>query len=150
MFLEQSEFNPEAVPIHGIMKNGNLDKISEQEAMRMLVEYLGINVIVGHNINFDISIINKTLKHHSCDKLLNKSLDTVNLYKRLKGVEFRVESSLSLDLLSDEFNIPKSDRHNAAGDALITAILFMKITSRLKKRDVETLDELLRARRTLI
>jgi DNA polymerase-3 subunit epsilon len=36
-------------------------------------------------------------------------------------------------VLSKEFNIPKHDRHTAAGDAFITALLFLKIVSKLKK-----------------
>lgn len=150
LFLNQSEFNPEAVPIHGILKNGNTQKVTEQYAMKKLVEYLGNNIIVGHSIIFDISIINETLKKYVNDRLQNKYLDTVNLYKRLKGGDFKFGDSTSLDVLSDEFNIPKSDRHNAAGDAFITAILFLKITARLKHRGVETLGDLLKPKNPFI
>jgi len=149
LFLDQTEFNPEAAPIHGILKNGNIEKVSEQDAMKKLVKYIDDHIIVGHSIIFDISIINETLSRYVGDKLLNKSLDTVNLYKRLKGADYKSGSSTSLDVLSDEFNIPKSDRHNAAGDALITAILFMKIVSRLKQRGIDSLEDLLRSKKTL-
>ncbi|MCB0750294.1 MAG: 3'-5' exonuclease [Ignavibacteriae bacterium] len=150
LFLEQSEFSSEAVLIHGILKNGNLEKISEQEAMKKLVRYIDNKIIVGHSITFDIAIINETLKKYVDDKLQNKYLDTVNLYKRLKGGDYKASNPTSLDILSDEFNIPKSDRHNAAGDAMITAILFLKIVSRLKQRGVDTLEDLLKVKRTLI
>ncbi|MCB0750278.1 MAG: 3'-5' exonuclease, partial [Ignavibacteriae bacterium] len=85
IFLNQSEFNPEAAPIHGILKNGKTEKISEQDAMRKLVEFINSDIIVGHSIVFDIAIINETIKKYVNDKLLNKSLDTVLLYKRFKG-----------------------------------------------------------------
>ncbi|MCB0746334.1 MAG: 3'-5' exonuclease [Ignavibacteriales bacterium] len=150
LFLEQSEFSSEAVLIHGILKNGNLEKISEQEAMKKLVRYIDNKIIVGHSITFDIAIINETLKKYVDDKLQNKYLDTVNLYKRLKGGDYKDSNPTSLDILSDEFNIPKSDRHNAAGDAMITAILFLKIVSRLKQRGVNTLEDLFKVKRTLI
>ena len=150
LFLEQSEFSSEAVLIHGILKNGNLEKISEQEAMKKLVGYIDNKIIVGHSITFDIAIINETLKKYVDDKLQNKYLDTVNLYKRLKGGDYKDSNPTSLDILSDEFNIPKSDRHNAAGDAMITAILFLKIVSRLKQRGVNTLEDLFKVKRTLI
>lgn len=150
LFLDQSEYNPDAAPIHGILKNGTIEKVSEQDAMRKLVKYIDNHIIIGHSIFFDISIINETLSRYVGEKLQNKSLDTVGLYKRLKGADYKSNSSTSLDILSDEFNIPKSDRHNAAGDALITAILFMKIVSRLKQRGVDTLEDLLRTRKTLL
>lgn len=150
LFIEQSEFSSEAVLIHGILKNGNLEKISEEEAMKTLVKFIGNKIIVGHSIIFDISIINKTLKKYVDDKLQNKYLDTVNLYKRLKGGDYKDGSPTSLDVLSEQFKIPKSDRHNAAGDAMITAILFLKIISRLKQRGVNTLGDLIKVKRTLI
>ncbi len=150
LFIDQSEFNPENVPIHGILKNGNNIKVSEQEALKKLVEYLEDYIIVGHSIVFDISIINQTLKRYNCGKLLNKSLDTINLYQRLKGADYKFGDSTSLDKLSDEFKISQSDRHNAAGDALITGILFLKIVTRLKQRGVNTLNDLLRVKKTLL
>ena len=150
IFIEQSVHNPEAVPIHGIRKNGTVKKESEQEAMRKIVNYIRDNIIVGHSIVFDIDIVNETLKKYVGDKLRNKTIDTVNLYKRYKGADFRPGTSTSLDNLSDEFNIPKSDRHNAAGDALITAILFLKLTSRLRQRGIISLKDLLKTKKVLL
>ena len=150
IFLDQEEFNPDTVPIHGIRKNTDYIKESEQIAMRKLVKYIGDDVIVGHSITFDIGIINETLKKYVADKLKNYTIDTVSLYTRFKGGDFKIGTTTSLDFLSDEFNIPKSDRHNAAGDALITAILFMKLVSRLNHRGVKNLKDLLKDRKVLI
>jgi DNA polymerase-3 subunit epsilon len=149
LFLRQDEFNPEVVPIHGILKSGKIEKITEQNAMRSLVEYIKDDIIVGHSINFDISIINETLKKFVNDKLYNKTLDTITLYKRIRGADLKEGTSTSLDVLSDEFKIPKSDRHTAAGDAFITAILFLKILARLKTRGVTDLESLLKNKRVL-
>ena len=149
IYLNQKDYNPDTAAIHGILKNEKVNKLEEKEALKELVEYLGNSIIVGHSISFDISIINELMKREMGKKLLNKSLDTVELYKRVKGGDFEIGNSVGLDELSDEFNIPQSDRHNAAGDALITAILFIKLVSRLKKRGVGNLGDLLRSKRTL-
>lgn len=149
MFIDQNEYNPDAAPIHGILKTGNIEKVNEEQAIIELTKYLGKSIIVGHSIIFDISILNATLKHYLDDKFQNKTLDTVNIYKRLKAGDFKEGTSTSLDKLSDEFNIPKSDRHNAAGDALITAILLMKLSARLKERGIITLGDLLKQKRLL-
>ena len=60
-----------------------------------------------------------------------KSIDTGILYKKLEG---KKENHFNLDHLCKEFNIPKHDRHTASGDAFITALLFLKILSELKKK----------------
>jgi len=75
-------------------------------------------------------MINNALKRMNLPKLKNKTIDTGILYKKLVG---KKDSFFSLDVLCDEFNIPKHDRHTASGDAYITAILFLKIISKLKK-----------------
>lgn len=146
IYLSQNQFDPDSALVHGIIKNTNEVKVSENEGIEKFLEYIKNNIIVGHSITFDISIINETLRKLGGNKLLNKSIDTINLYKRLKGNDYKFDSSLSLDSLCDEYKIIKSDRHNAAGDALITALLFLKLISGLKIRGVTELDRLLKSK----
>jgi DNA polymerase-3 subunit epsilon len=150
LFIDQKEYNSETAPIHGILKNGTQKKVSELEAIEKLLHYVKADIIIGHSIQFDISIINETIKKYTNSKLLNKSLDTINLYKRFMGGDFKPGKSTSLDTLSEEFNIPKSDRHNAAGDAFITAILFLKLISKLQQRGIENIRDLLKQKKILI
>jgi len=130
IYLKQDEFNAESVEIHGILKDGLLKKISEKDAIQQFVNYIGNAVLVAHHAAFDIEIINATLKRMKLSKLKNKSIDTGILYKKLTD---KKDNHFNLDILSTEFNIPKHDRHTAAGDAYITALLFLKIISKLKQ-----------------
>ena len=130
VYLKQNEFNPETVEIHGILKEGELIKITEENALEQFINYLGNSVLVAHHAAFDIEMINEALKRMNLPKLKNKSIDTGILYKKLEG---KKNAHFSLDKLSDEFNISKHDRHTASGDAYITALLFLKILSKLKK-----------------
>jgi DNA polymerase-3 subunit epsilon len=130
VYLKQEKFKAETVEIHGILKEGNLLKINENEAIEQFINYLGNAVLVAHHAAFDIEMINNALKRLNLPKLKNKCIDTGILYKKLEG---KKESHFSLDVLCAEFNIPKHDRHTASGDAFITALLFLKIISKLKK-----------------
>ncbi|MDF1517991.1 MAG: 3'-5' exonuclease [Lutibacter sp.] len=130
IYLKQDQFKSETVEIHGILKEGNLIKLPEIEAMELFVNYIGNAVLVAHHTAFDIEMINAALKRLDLPKLKNKTIDTGILYKKLKG---KKDSHFNLDVLCEEFNIPKHDRHTAAGDAFITALLFLKIISKLKK-----------------
>lgn len=131
IYLTQTEFNAETVEIHGLLKEGNLTKASEKEAIEKFINYLGNAVLVAHHAAFDIEMINASLKRMKLPKLKNKSIDTGILYKKLEG---KKENHFNLDHLCKEFNIPKHDRHTASGDAFITALLFLKILSELKKK----------------
>ncbi|WP_445957367.1 3'-5' exonuclease [Yeosuana sp.] len=130
VYLKQDEFKAETVEIHGILKEGNLVKINENDAIEQFINYIGNAVLVAHHTAFDIEMINSALKRLNLPKLKNKTIDTGILYKKLEG---KKESHISLDVLCTEFNIPKHDRHTASGDAFMTALLFLKIVSKLKQ-----------------
>ena len=130
IYLKQDQFKAETVKIHGILKEGKLTKLSEAEAMEYFIAYIENAVLVAHHTAFDIEMINAALKRLGLPKLKNKTIDTGILYKKLEG---KKDSHFNLDTLCEEFSIPKHDRHTAAGDAFITALLFLKIISKLKK-----------------
>ena len=130
IYLKQDQFKAETVEIHGILKEGKLTKLSEAEALEYFIVYIENAILVAHHTGFDIEMINAALKRMGLPKLKNKTIDTGILYKKLEG---KKDAHFNLDVLSKEFNIPKHDRHTAAGDAFITALLFLKIVSKLKK-----------------
>ncbi|MFZ0491247.1 MAG: 3'-5' exonuclease [Salegentibacter sp.] len=135
VYLEQEEFNPETVEIHGILKNEKTPRISEEKAIREFLNYIGNSILVAHHASFDIRMINEALRRLQLPKLKNTVLDTGVLYRRT-----RINSNLvnrdrgyTLDEIAEAYSIDTRDRHTAAGDAFITAIAFLKILGRLKK-----------------
>lgn len=140
-YLKQTEFKAETVEIHGILKAGTLKKLSEEEALEQFIKYIGNAVLVAHHTAFDIEMLNAALKRMNLPKLKNKSIDTGILYKKLDA---KKDNHFNLDILCTEFNIPKHDRHTASGDAYITALLFLKIISKLKKERTVHFSDLFR------
>jgi DNA polymerase-3 subunit epsilon len=130
VFVVQELFKPESVPIHGIMRNGNEDKIVEAEAIIRFLDYIKDATLVGHHVNFDIELINEGLGRLNLGKLKNEFMDTDAMYQKLKHLPF--EEHRSLDELCDVYKIRKSDRHTASGDAFITALLFLKLKKKLE------------------
>jgi DNA polymerase-3 subunit epsilon len=74
-------------------------------------------------------MINQALKRLDLGKLKNDSMDTDAMYQKFKGLQEDQHSSL--DELCKLLKVEKSDRHTASGDAFITALLFLKLKSRL-------------------
>lgn len=151
-YVSQEEMNRDTIPIHGILHKGAYHKIAQDIAMSSFVEYIHGAVLVGHNVGFDVAIINHALQDFGRLKLQNQTLDTVRLAIRAAGLSpSRITNAgdYMLDTLCEEYNIPMSDRHTAAGDAFITAMLLMKLLSKLKKRGIVTLGDLLQKRRFL-
>lgn len=135
VYVSQEIFNEEAVAIHGILRqHRNQIKISEEETVKLFLEFIGNAVLVGHHVGFDIAILNYALKRLGAPKLKNRFTDTGTLYKRsvhLVNIT-NPDKVYSLDELCEELNISKNDRHKAMGDAFITALAFLKIQNRLR------------------
>ena len=138
-FLIQEKFSSNTVEIHGILKNGEQHKITESEAVELFLGYLQSSIIVAHHAAFDVEMINRCLKRMKLPKLKNKVLDTGILYKKLNDVP---NKHYGLDFLCSEFNVPASDRHNALGDAYITAQIFIKMLAKMKQERTVTLADL--------
>jgi len=142
-YLIQDFFNSETVKIHGLLKEGSIDKIKERDAVIQFLAHIKNAVLVAHHAAFDVTMINNALKSLHLPKLKNKVLDTGNMFKKTKLDTSKMH--FSLDDLSLRFKIPQHDRHTASGDAYITALLFVKLVSILKSNNSKlTLDDLSR------
>ena len=143
VYVKQTTFNKETIKIHGIRKNGTEVKVSEEEALIQFLEYLDDAIIVAHHTKFDITMINQALKRLKIGPLQSKLLDTNYIHKKI-APENRFKKLFSLDELCNLYNITMHDRHTASGDALLTAILFLKLTAKFKKNNILNLTELIR------
>ena len=144
----QQSYKPigETIAVHGILPGVNLNReMDEVEAVQHFVAYCRNSILVGHHVAFDIAMINQALRSMIGQKLVNKRLDTAALASRvLEKKDYEQPGTYGLDTLCKIYDIPMSDRHTAAGDAFITAVLLLKLLARLKKRGVTTLGGLLR------
>lgn len=146
-YLIQESTKKEAVLIHGILQNGKESKKTEEEAVIEFVRYAKNAVLIGHNVSFDIAIVNAALKRLNAGPLKNKSLDTAKTAIRVdqhSPSTIIKPSDYNLDTLCKRYNISMSNRHTAAGDAFITAVLLMKMLPKLKKRGVNNLKDLIK------
>ena len=130
LYLQQELFKADTVPIHGLLKEGNSVKISEEEAIVSFLDYIKDSILVAHHVGFDVGMVNAVLTRMGMPKLKNKVLDTGVLYKKTEFCENK-EKRYSLDHLCNQFNLKKHDRHTASGDSFLTALVFMKIISHL-------------------
>ncbi len=135
IYLKQSHFNPDSVPIHGILQHDMLPKLSEEEAIKQFLNYIEDAVLIAHHASFDIQMINAALNRMGLPNLKNKVIDTMNLYAntRIKSNFIDKRAHYSLDHIAEAYAINLMDRHTAPGDALIAAIIFLKTTALLKK-----------------
>lgn len=140
LYLKQDTFNANTVKIHGLLKEGKLLKIEEERAIELFLDYIKNAVLVAHHAAFDISMINAALARLGLPKLKNRVLDTGHIFQKTKLDNSKIH--FGLDELSHRFKIPLQDRHTASGDAYITALLFLKLCSKLNTNSKFNLKDL--------
>lgn len=134
------------VAIHGILPVEKPGMVQEEEALERFIQFIGNAVLVGHYVSFDLRMIHQALKRLGLPALRNKSVDTQRLARRLAPPPDGISPppAFSLDQLCVDYGVSPADRHTAAGDAYLTALLFMKMMNRLQARGVKSVGGILR------
>ncbi|MFI5076408.1 MAG: PolC-type DNA polymerase III [Vicinamibacteria bacterium] len=129
--LLQVERNTEAVTVHGVTRDEARKGVPEPEAVARFLDYLRDGVIVGHHIGHDIATIDAACERHWGARLMNRSLDTMDLTLHLERAgAFAGRPPIrrfTLDALCTMFGVIPHDRHTATGDAFITALVFQRL-----------------------
>jgi len=145
--LLKVEYNSSAVTVHGVTRDESLAGLDEPEALNQFLRYLGDGIIVGHHIGHDVDTFNAGYERHFGFQMENASLDTMELALHLeRDGAFAGRDAIqdfSLDALCAIFNIIPHDRHTAAGDAFITALVFQRLLRLAAKHQRTTLARLL-------
>jgi DNA polymerase III epsilon subunit family exonuclease len=100
------------------------------------LEFAGDAVLVAHNASFDVRFLNHELARvFPGRRMANSHLCTVILSRRVfPGLE-----NYRLQTVAEHFAITINDRHRAAGDALATAEIFIRILERMDEYGISDL-----------
>lgn len=124
-------YNTSSVTVHGVTRDESRGGMEEPEALEQFLDYLGAGVIVGHHIGHDVETFNAGYERHFGFRLLNRSLDTMDVTLNLeRDGAFSGRGPIqnfSLDGLCNMFGVIPHDRHTAPGDAFITAQVFLRL-----------------------
>ncbi len=132
----------ESIEIHGIRKRELTAARSEAEVIAEFLDYLGDSVLVAHHAWFDTRILHHTMRRIWGVPLLSPSLDTLHLARRFEDRSSPQDGDYTLDALARHYQVRILHRHKAAGDALVTAELLIKLLQRAKKRGLTHLHQL--------
>jgi DNA polymerase-3 subunit epsilon len=140
--------NTSAVTVHGVTRDESRSGIEEAEALERFLDYVRDGVIVGHHIGHDIATFDAACEQHWGIRLLNRSMDTMDLTLHLEqDGAFAGRPPIrrfTLDALCEMFDVIPHDRHTASGDAFITAQVFLrllKLAARSGRRTLGTISQ---------
>ena len=129
--LIRVDANTSAVAVHGVTRDESRRGIEESAALERFLDYVGDGVIVGHHIGHDIATFDAGYERHWGMRLLNRSMDTMDLTLHLEqDGAFAGRPPIrhfTLDALCEMFDVIPHDRHTAGGDAFITAQVLLRL-----------------------
>ncbi len=105
-----------------------------------VLDFIGQDRLVGHNVGFDISFVNAELKRAGCGALINERLDTLGLATRL----LPNLKKPNLDRVALELGVALSARklHRAANDAELSGESMLCLAKLAQQQGVQTISDL--------
>ncbi len=116
--------------IHNISQEMVADAPKLPEILPKILDFIGDNPIVAHNVVFDYNFLNHASKMLYDKEIKNRTIDSQALYKEV----FPDELSHGLESLMNRMNVEYSVRHRAMADAVGLAKSFPKLMKLYEQR----------------
>lgn len=141
----QTSIPPFIVSLTGITDEMVKDAPLFSDVVHDWLNFVGDAVLVAHNTAFDIRFLNHEIgRVFPGLRLVNPHICTVKLARKLLP---DLENH-KLHTVAEHFSISINNRHRAAGDALATAVVFLNMLEQLKEKNIHSLAELRRFKKT--
>lgn len=117
-----------SIVIHKIRECDLNEAIEPRDGIERLLYFIKNRPLVGYYLDFDIKILNRYINNFFGFKLPNKKIEVSGLYYDYKQ-KFIPQGYIDLkfDTILKELNLPKLKAHNAFYDALMSAMIFLKL-----------------------
>ncbi|MFA5234358.1 MAG: 3'-5' exonuclease [Sulfurimonas sp.] len=135
VFLKTSkEIDSKSIKIHGIRPFDLRDAKTTKEGIVEFLNFVGSRPLVGYYLEFDVSMINKYTKPLLGITLPNRMIEVSEIYFD-KTISLIPQGNIDLrfDTILKNCSIPNMGVHNAVNDAIMAAMIYLKLTQGMKK-----------------
>jgi len=129
LFLKPSrEISVESIKIHHIRPCDLENAIEPVEGAKKFLEFVGNRPLIGYYLEFDMAMMNRLIKPWIGVNLPNRQIEVSGLYFD-KKIELIPQANIDLrfDTILRDLNIPRMGQHNALNDAIMTAMVYIKL-----------------------
>ena len=136
---------PAATAIHHIDDAKVAGALRFADVWPALVDFIGRAVVIGHNIGFDLAVLDRECKRADLVYRHPRALDT----RLLTEIIEPTLAAYTIESLATWLGIQSIERHSAKGDAITTARIFAALVPKLRDRGIRTVGEAILACRAL-
>lgn len=124
----------DSIRVHGLRGIDLVDGVSLDEALARLLEFVGNRPLAGWRLGFDLAILNRELRPRYGFDLPNATIDVATTYaRRLRRGHPETAAIPRFERVAEELGVPVMGRNTALGDAVTTALMYLRLGA-LRKR----------------
>ena len=135
VFLQNSkEISSTSIKIHGIRPFDLKDAKTTKEGIVEFLNFIGSRPLIGYYLKFDVAMINRYTKPLLGVTLPNRMIEVSEIYFD-KTISLIPQGNIDLrfDTILKNCSIPNMGVHNAVNDAIMTAMIYLRLTSTSSK-----------------
>lgn len=123
----------DAIKVHHIRECDLLEAEEIQDVLKEFLEFIGNRILVGYYLEFDIAMVNKYLVKMLGITLPNKAIEVSAVYHDWK-IEAIPQGHIDLrfNTILKDLNLPQLSKHDAYNDAIMSAMMFLKLKNQPK------------------
>jgi len=132
VFIKNScEMSSRSIEIHRIRPIDLENAKTTEIAIREFLDFIGSRPLVGYYLEFDVSMINKYIKPMLGITLPNKKIEVSEIYfDQTISLIPQGNIDLRFDTILKKCGVPDMGAHNAVNDAIMTAMIFLKLNNK--------------------
>ena len=130
VFIKNScEISSKSIEIHQIRPCDLVDAKTTDMAIVEFLNFIGSRPLIGYYLEFDVAMINKYIKPMLGINLPNKMIEVSEIYFD-KTIALIPQGNIDLrfDTILQNTEVPNMGVHNAVNDAIMTAMIYLKLT----------------------
>ncbi|MBE9609939.1 3'-5' exonuclease [Chitinilyticum piscinae] len=127
----EGAITPASIPIHGLRAQDVAAGLPVREALARLLAFIGSRPLVGYYLEFDLAVIDRQLRPWLGIGLPNPRIDVSGLYYDRMVTAYHPDVDLSLDAILHTLQLPDLPRHDPLNDAILAALIFLKLHSQI-------------------
>lgn len=118
----------ESIRIHRLRSMDVANGLEPQVAIQQFLDFVGNRPLVGYYLEFDVAMLNRLVRPFLGIPLPQQSIEVSGMYYDYKYAQ-QVDSNVDLHFhtMMKHLNLPEREEHDALNDALMAAMMFIKL-----------------------
>lgn len=119
----------DAIKIHHIREIDLANAENIDDVIEEFLDFVGNRPLVGYYLSFDMAMVNKYIKPSLGIQLPNLAYEVSSIYYDKVSKYHNIDIDLKFKTIMDNLDIPFMKAHDATNDAIMTAMIYIKLNN---------------------